>query len=273
MAGETSIGRCGNSRHAYGATSVDGDTEPPGLRDNKIGSAAAARTVPAMVSRVSRSIRVAAVATAAVLAGALHLSVVGSDARAAPPNRTPVVVYIVEHGEPVFTDPAMPLSGNGIRWARAVSTVLHDVAFTNVYASSALRSRQTVSDVADSHGLPVVQLPNADPATPSVEAAIPISEAVSTLPPGSIALVGGNTENIYRIINSLGIPVVPGCGENQRCVPCLDKTCFTPATMSTIWQLTLYSSPGAADRPAPSSEAVLQRLRPETPNIMNAPKS
>lgn len=83
-----------------------------------------------------------------------------------------------------------------------MSAVLHDVAFTNVYASSALGSQQTVSFTADSHGLPLVQLPNSDPRTPSADAAEPIARAVSVLPPGSIALVGGNTENVYRIMNA-----------------------------------------------------------------------
>ncbi|OXR40874.1 hypothetical protein B7C42_07009 [Nocardia cerradoensis] len=220
-----------------------------------------------MNSTRSRWIRAAAVVIAGVVAFALHPVVNGAVAHAAPPDRSPVVVYIVEHGEPVVTDPALPLSDNGVRWGRAVSAVLHDVAFTNVYASSALRSKQTVSFTADSHGLPVVQLPNSDPRTPSADAAEPIARAVSALPPGSVALVGGNTENIYRIMNALGIPVVPGCGEGQRCVPCLDKTCFTPTALSTIWQLTLYGSlpPGV------SPETGLQRIRPETANVMNLP--
>ena len=199
----------------------------------------------AVSSTITRSVRVAAIAVSLVLTFALQVTVsrVGP-ANAAPPiNRQPVVVYIVEHGEPVITDPALPLSDNGIRWAKGVADTLRDVPFTNAFASSALRSKQTISYTAADHGLPIVQLPNGDPSTPSAAAAAPIAQALESLRPGSVALVGGNTENIYRIMNTLGIPVVAGCGENQRCVPCLDKTCFTAAALSTIWRLTYYGTP------------------------------
>jgi phosphohistidine phosphatase SixA len=229
---------------------------------------------------VNRPIRVAAIALLVVLAFALQMAAARiAPANAAPPfNRQPVVVYIVEHGEPVLTDPALPLSDNGIRWAKGVAQTLRDVPFTNAYASSALRSKQTISYTAADHGLPIVQLPNGDPSTPSAAAAAPIAQALQSLRPGSVALVGGNTENIYRIMNTLGIPVVAGCGENQRCVPCLDKTCFTAAALSTIWRLTYYGTPVSGTGSSAASglqfgslspdqfQTGLQRIRPAVTN-------
>lgn len=216
-----------------------------------------------MQASTSRRRRAGAIA----LACAMYAVIGSGPAQAAPPDRTPTIVYIVEHGEPVFSDPAMPLSVNGIRYAKAVASVLRDVKFTHVYSSNALRSKQTVSYAAGARGLTIQQLPNSDPSGPSEAAAEPIAEAVSNLPAGSVALVGGNTENIYRIMNSLGIPVVAGCGPDQRCVPCLDKTCFTPNDLSSIWQLTLYDALPSGMR-LPTG---LQRIHPETPNVFNPP--
>ncbi|WKG05177.1 histidine phosphatase family protein [Mycolicibacterium sp. HK-90] len=190
----------------------------------------------------------------------------------AAPDRGPIVVYIVEHGEPVFSDPALPLSANGIRHGKALHAVLRDVKFTNVYSSSALRSKQTVSYTADPLGLPIVQLPDGDPATPTEAAVEPIVQAVTKLPAGSTALVGGNTENIYRIINKLGIPVVQGCGPNQQCVPCSDKTCFTENDLNSIWRVTIYPA-GSGLPPGMKLPTTLDRLHTESPNIMVPPRS
>ncbi|OBB33341.1 hypothetical protein A5792_09290 [Mycolicibacterium peregrinum] len=181
------------------------------------------------------------------------------------------MVYIVEHGEPVFSDPALPLSANGIHHGKAVAAVLRDVSFTNVYASSALRSKQTVSYAAGALGLPVVQLPNGDPSTPAEAAAEPIVKAVTSLPAGSTALVGGNTENIYRIVNKLGIPVVDGCGPNQQCVPCLDKTCFTDNDLNSIWRVTIYPANSGLP-PGMKLKPTVERLHTESPNVMVPPR-
>ncbi|MEX3646971.1 histidine phosphatase family protein [Mycolicibacterium porcinum] len=210
------------------------------------------------------------VALVAALVCAVHVVAPAGIGHAAP-SRGPIVVYVVEHGEPVFTDPALPLSTNGMRHGKAVQAVLRDVKFTNVYASSALRSKQTVSYTADSLGLPVVQLPNADPATPSEAAAEPIVQAVTTLPAGSTALVGGNTENIYRIINKLGIPVVQGCGPNQECVPCVDKTCFTENDLNSIWRVTIFPATSGLP-PGMKLAATMDRIHTESPNIMVPPR-
>ncbi|MGX9675136.1 histidine phosphatase family protein [Mycobacterium sp. HM-7] len=223
-----------------------------------------------MFTRLTRTRRSALFAAASALLCSLTVATGDEVAQAAPPDRAPTVVYLVEHGEPVFTDPAMPLSDNGIRYAKAVAAVLKDVTFTNIYSSPALRSKQTVSYAADARGMAVQQLPNADPKTPSADAAAPLADAVSKLPAGSVALVGGNTENIYRIMNTLGIPVQAGCRPGQRCVPCLDKTCFTPNDLSTVWQLTLYPQ-SSGFPPGMGLVSGMQRIHPETQNVFNPP--
>ncbi|CRZ15662.1 Histidine phosphatase superfamily (branch 1) [Mycolicibacterium neworleansense] len=225
-----------------------------------------------MAGRTNRTMPAAVpwLAAAATLACALSLTAGAGIGRAAP-DRGPTVVYIVEHGEPVFSDPALPLSANGIHHGKAVAAVLHDVKFTNVYSSSALRSKQTVSYTAAPLGLPVVQLPNGDPSTPAEAAAEPIVQAVTNLPAGSTALVGGNTENIYRIINKLGIPVVDGCSPNQQCVPCLDKTCFTANDLNSIWRVTIYPAKSGFP-PGMKLSTTVDRIHTESPNIIAPPR-
>ncbi|MGV0779665.1 hypothetical protein [Mycolicibacterium sp. XJ775] len=94
---------------------------------------------------------------------------------------------------------------------------------------------------------------------------------MTDLPAGSTALVGGNTENIYRIINKLGIPVADGCGPNRQCVPCLDKTCFTANDLNSIWRVTIY--PASSGLPAGMKlKPTVERLHTESPNVMNPPR-
>ncbi len=49
------------------------------------------------------------------------------------------------------------------------------------------------------------------------------------LPPGSSALVGLNSENIFAVLNKLGVPLAAegqSCALGSMCVPCASNDCF-----------------------------------------------
>jgi hypothetical protein len=55
------------------------------------------------------------------------------------------------------------------------------------------------------------------------------------LPAGSIAIAALNSENIFAVLNRLGIPVDEGCAVGQWCVPCLNNMCFPRDMFDRIW--------------------------------------
>ena len=142
--------------------------------------------------------------------------------RPAAPVQT--VIYFVRHGETDNGQPTRPLSAAGLARRTVLVTTLRDMAFTHVFSSHTTRTRQMVEAIAAAHGLTVVQLPargtiiNGRPvsdATPTGAAAGPLTDALRRLPAGSRALVGVNRENVFAVMNGLGVAV-----------PCLDVSCF-----------------------------------------------
>ena len=86
------------------------------------------------------------------------------------------------------------------------------------------------------------------------EAIDPIAEALLALPSGATALVALNSENIFAIINRLGVPVAEAaCAIGQRCVPCLNNSCFPRDAFDRMWYI--------ARRPGESSSVVFTELR------------
>jgi hypothetical protein len=70
----------------------------------------------------------------------------------------------------------------------------------------------------------------------------PLGDALAALPPGSAALVGANGDNIFAVLNRLGVPLDVSCALGRACVPCLDNTCF-PVEYDNLWIATL-AGPG-----------------------------
>jgi hypothetical protein len=179
------------------------------------------------------------------VAGFLACAVPGTSAS---DDARPVVIYLVRHGEVDMDDPALPLDGRGLERAQALSAVLKRVPLTHVLSSHTLRSRQTVAPAAESHRLAVTLLPALgsevdgtviDGVSPSRLAVAPLSEALNSLPPGSVALVGANSDNLFAILNRLGVPLGTSqapCELGGTCVPCLDNTCF-PDEFDNLWIL------------------------------------
>ena len=77
-------------------------------------------------------------------------------------------------------------------------------------------------------------------ATPSRAAVAPLVEALTQLPAGSTALVGVNADNLYAILNGLGVPVAASgsrCEIGSTCVPCLTNKCFPVSEFDHLWVL------------------------------------
>lgn len=167
----------------------------------------------------------------------------------------PVTVVIVRHAESSNEPPTFPLRPIGHQRAQLLVQTFRDIKFTHVFATHTTRARQTVEPVAAVQKLPIVQLPApgstlaGQPVTDSTsrQAAIePIANAVLQLPAGSVALIGANSDNIYGILNRLGVPVAADhqCAVGDLCVPCLTNACFPGGDFDRIWHLVI--EPGRA---------------------------
>ena len=167
-------------------------------------------------------------------------------------------IYLVRHGEVNPADTRFPLDSTGHRRARELVRVFARVSLTHVFASHTLRSRQAVEPTAISKGLSVVPLPSLGSSvgaevihddSPSRMAIEPLAEILSSLPSGSRALVGVNADNLFAILNKLGVPVATAaepCSLGRLCVPCLDNTCF-PLEFDNLWVLTLSRARSTPD--------------------------
>jgi hypothetical protein len=185
----------------------------------------------------------------AVLAGfAVHFCV---PAQAQAQQQT-VSILIVRHAETDRSQPTLPLSAVGHQRAELLTTTLDGVTFTHLFATHTIRARQMLEAIAAKQGLQIVQLPapgsvlDGQPVTDNTSRRAPIepvAAALLKLPPGSVALAALNSENIYAILNRLGVPVAePGrpCVIGSMCVPCLDNKCF-PAEFDRMWHVVIES--------------------------------
>ncbi|HSJ64249.1 MAG TPA: histidine phosphatase family protein [Gemmatimonadaceae bacterium] len=162
----------------------------------------------------------------------------------------PTVIYFVRHGEVEFIPPHFPLNTVGKRRAQAFARTVTDVRFTHLFSSHTTRARQMLETIAERQQLPIRQLPEpgspidgaiVDDRTPSRVAIPLLVEAIRALPPGSTALVGVNSDNVFAILHGLGVPVASAeraCTTGGTCVPCLTNKCF-PDRYDHLWILFL----------------------------------
>jgi hypothetical protein len=154
----------------------------------------------------------------------------------------PTVIYLVRHGE-VVGKPPYVLSERRKAQAEAFAATVANVGFTHVFSSHTTRARQMVEPVAAARHLSVVQLPapedkTVNDDTPARNAVQPLLKALRELPGGSTALVGVNSDNVYGIVNGLGVPVAPSgqaCQLGSTCVPCLNNSCFPSEQYDHFW--------------------------------------
>ena len=169
-----------------------------------------------------------------------------------------VSVLIVRHAESDPGQPNQPLSIRGRERAELLASTVQGITFTHLFASHTTRSRQMLETIAAKQGLPVVQLPapgetyEAEVVTDKTtrRASIePVANALLKLPQGSIALVALNSENIFAVMNKLGVPVAKTghrCALGSVCVPCLENECYPRKEFDHIWHLVFepgYPSP------------------------------
>jgi len=169
----------------------------------------------------------------------------------------PISIFIVRHAETDQKPPTFRLTEAGRQRAGSLMHTFRDVKFTQIFASHTSWARETVEPLATAHGLKVVQLPrpgstvDGDVITDetSRRAAIePVAAALKELPAGSIVLAVLNGENIFAILNRLGVPVATvgqTCSAGDMCVPCTDNSCFPQKEFDHLWHLML--EPGRAE--------------------------
>ncbi len=168
-----------------------------------------------------------------------------------------VSIFIVRHGETDQSQPkTLPLSAMGLQRAEVLASTLRGVQFTNAIATHTTRTRQMIEKIALRNGLQVVQLPapgssvqgeTVSDMTTRRAPIEPVSSALLSLPPGSVAIAALNSENIYAILNRLGIPVAnPGesCKPATWCVPCLDNSCYPGKEFDHLWHIVLDKKSG-----------------------------
>jgi len=171
-------------------------------------------------------------------------------AQQATGNDGVTVIYFVRHAEVDPTQPAFPLSAAGRLKAGALARTVSAVRFTHIFSSHTTRALQMVEPVALARNLPVRQLPRpgvqpdgtvVSDDTSSKVATAPLVQALRVLPNGSRALVGVNSDNVYAILNGLGVPVATPeqpCSPGGNCVPCLTNACASPQ-FDQFWLLIL----------------------------------
>ncbi|HEX6250894.1 MAG TPA: histidine phosphatase family protein [Gemmatimonadaceae bacterium] len=160
------------------------------------------------------------------------------------------VIYFVRHAEVDPTQPTFPLSAAGRLKAEALARAVSEVRFTHVFSSHTTRAREMVEPVAFARNIPVQQLPQpgarpdstvVSDRTSSRAAIEPLVHALRQLPAGSRALVGVNSDNVYAILNGLGVPegsAEQPCLSGRTCVPCLTNACASPR-YDQLWLLIL----------------------------------
>ena len=166
----------------------------------------------------------------------------------------PISILIVRHAEADASQPTVPLTAAGRQRADLLTHTLRGVKFTHIFATHTGRTRQMVEAVASAQGLQIVQLPvpgsmlDGQPVTDQTSRRAPIepiATALLKLPPGSVALMALNSENIFAILNRLGIPVAPAgqsCVPGSMCVPCTDNSCYPRKEFDHLWHIVREST-------------------------------
>lgn len=164
----------------------------------------------------------------------------------------PVSIVIVRHAETDTSQPkatVLPLTAAGRQRAEMLGQTLRGVRFAHIFASHTTRAREMVDAIADKQGLKVTQLPvpgstldgeRVTDQTTRRAPIEPISEALLKLPSGSTALVALNSENIFAILNKLGVPVAAEgkpCELGRICVPCTDNSCYPRNDFDHLWHV------------------------------------
>ena len=184
-----------------------------------------------------------------ILIAALAVLTVQSWAVLAFAQTQPISIFIVRHAESDSSQPTVPLTAAGRQRADLLVQTFRGVKFTHVFASHTTRSRQMLEGISSMHGLSIVQLPvpgstldgqTVNDQTSRRAPIEPIAAALLKLPPGSVVLAALNSENIFAILNRLGVPVAAAgqtCAPGAMCVPCTDNSCYPRQEFDHLWHI------------------------------------
>jgi len=184
-----------------------------------------------------------------ILIAALAALTVQSWAVQAFAQAQPISIFIVRHAESDSSQPTVPLTAAGRQRADLLIKTFQGVKFTHVFASHTTRARQMLERISSMHGLAIAQLPvpgstldgqTVNDQTSRRASIEPIAAALLKLPPGSVALAALNSENIFAILNRLGVPVAAAgqtCAPGAMCVPCTDNNCYPRKEFDHLWHI------------------------------------
>lgn len=120
-----------------------------------------------------------------------------SKRKPASPRFKPITVFAVRHAEKLSTGGSDPdLSEDGRARARMLASMLANAGVTHLMASSYKRTKQTLEPLASATGLQVDVIGNGDPGAQS--------EAIHTLPAGSVVVVAGHANTVPELVRMLG---------------------------------------------------------------------
>ena len=194
------------------------------------------------------------------------LSGCAANPSAESPQSRAISIFIVRHAETDSSQPnTLPLSAAGKQRAALLEPTVRGIKFTHLFATHTGRAREMLEATSASNGVPIVQLPApgsmldgrpVNDLTTRRAPIEPIADALLKLPPGSVALVALNSENIFAILNKLGVPVAPSgqkCERGSMCVPCTDNSCYPREEFNHLWHIVRI-----ADRKEPIAYAELR---------------
>jgi hypothetical protein len=189
---------------------------------------------------------------AAVLRGALAAAGALLAACAGPvgaPEAPSTAVYFVRHAETNLKHPERPLYPEGHARAERWVKYFASVPVTYVYATHTDRTRDTVAPLAKARGMAVKLFPPIGSEldgkivvnrTPEPAAIKPMVAALRALPPGSTAVVAGNSINVFPIIAGIGVKADPSCtAERNDCLPCVTRECFDTNRFDEVWKVVI----------------------------------
>lgn len=160
----------------------------------------------------------------------------------------PIMLLVVRHAETDPSKPNLPLSVAGEARARVLTDTVRGVKFSHLLSTHTVRAKQMLQGTADRLSLPIIQWPvpgsswEGETVTDQTSRRAPIEPmiaAVRALPPGSVALLALNSENIFAILNGLGVPVASPCSTGALCVPCTDNSCYPRNDFDHLWHVVI----------------------------------
>lgn len=165
------------------------------------------------------------------------------------PEAQSTTVYFVRHADVNLKHPDRPLTAEGRARAEKLAAYFAGAPITHVYANHTDRTRDTLVPLAKARGLAVRQFPAPGTEldgkivgnrTAETSAIQPMVAALRALPAGSIAVVAGNSSNVFPVMGGIGVRADAACtAERTDCLPCVTRECFDTKRFDLVWKLVI----------------------------------